>query len=395
MTTATVASTNGRTKSNAVKALCEHGQSVWLDDISRTMLTSGALKRQIEEVGIRGVTSNPTIFEKAIAAGDAYDDDVMQLLRQGRTAGEIFEAVEVEDIRNACDLLRPVYDETDGADGFVSIEVAPSFARDGEGSLTEARRLWASVDRPNLMVKIPGTAEGVPAIRQALIDGINVNITLLFSIENYERVAQAYIAALEARHAAGQPVSRIGSVASFFVSRVDTSVDKKLEEKISATDNPAERERLQGLLGKVAIANAKLAYASFQQTFHGPRFAELRKAGAKVQRPLWASTGVKNPAYRDTLYVEELIGPDTVNTMPGATITAFLDHGEVRRTVDQNVDQARHTIQTLAEVGVDLAAATAQLEDEGIALFSKSFDALLAGVESKRESLAKTAEASA
>lgn len=394
MTTATAASTNGRTKSNPIKALCEHGQSVWLDDISRTMLTSGALERQIEEVGIRGVTSNPTIFEKAIAAGDAYDDDVMQLLQQGKTAGEIFEAVEVADIRNACDLFRPLYDETDGADGFVSIEVAPSFARDGEGSLTEARRLWASVDRPNLMVKIPGTAEGVPAIRQALIDGINVNITLLFSIENYERVAQAYIAALEARHAAGQPVSRIASVASFFVSRVDTLVDKKLEEKITATENPAERERLQGLIGKVAIANAKLAYASFQETFQGPRFAELRKAGAKVQRPLWASTGVKNPAYRDTLYVEELIGPDTVNTMPGGTITAFLDHGVVRRTVDQDVDKARRTIHTLAKAGVDLAAATAQLEDEGIALFSKSFDALLAGVESKRESLAKTAGAS-
>lgn len=395
MTTATVASTNGRAKSNPIKALFEQGQSVWLDDISRTMLTSGALKRQIEEVGIRGVTSNPTIFEKAIAAGDAYDDDVTQLLRQGKTAGEIFEAVAVEDIRNACDLFRPVYDEADGADGFVSIEVVPSFARDGEGSLTEARRLWASVDRPNLMVKIPGTAEGVPAIRQALIDGININITLLFSLENYERVAQAYIAALEARHAAGQPVSRIASVASFFVSRVDTLVDKKLEEKISATDNPEERERLQRLLGKVAIANAKLAYASFQEMFHGPRFAELRKAGAKVQRPLWASTGVKNPAYRDTLYVEELIGPDTVNTMPGATIEAFLDHGDVQRNVDRDVEQARRTIRTLAEVGIDLAAATAQLEDEGISLFSKSFDALLAGVESKRESLAKAAGASA
>lgn len=395
MTTTNTSSTNGRTSSNPIKQLCEQGQSVWLDDISRTMLTSGALERQITEVGIRGVTSNPTIFEKAIAASDAYDDAVMQLLRDGRTAGEIFEAVEVEDIRKACDVFRPLYDETDGADGFVSIEVAPTFARDGEGSLTEARRLWASVDRANLMVKIPGTAEGVPAIRQALIDGINVNITLLFSIENYERVAQAYIGALEARHAAGQPVSRMASVASFFVSRVDTLVDKKLEEKISATDNPAERERLQGLLGKVAIANAKLAYTSFQEMFGGPRFSELRKAGAKVQRPLWASTGVKNPAYRDTLYVEELIGPDTVNTMPGATIKAFLDHGQVRRTVDEDVDEARRTIQTLAEVGVDLAAVTAQLEDEGIASFSKSFEALLAGVEGKRESLARTARASA
>ncbi|HEV2106909.1 MAG TPA: transaldolase [Thermomicrobiales bacterium] len=394
-TTTKTPTTNGRTGSNPIKALCDLGQSVWLDDISRTMLTSGALERQIREIGIRGVTSNPTIFEKAIAAGDAYDDAVMDLLRQGKHAGEIFEAVEVEDIRNACDLFRPVYDETDGGDGFVSIEVAPTFARDGEGSLTEARRLWASVDRPNLMVKIPGTAEGVPAIRQALIDGININITLLFSLDNYERVAHAYVAALNARHAAGQPVGRIASVASFFVSRVDTLVDKLLEEKITSAETAAERERLQGLLGKVAIANAKLAYASFQEIFEGPRFAELRRAGAKVQRPLWASTGVKNPAYRDTLYVEELIGPHTVNTMPNATIQAFMDRGSVEMTVTEGLDEARRTMHTLAEVGIDLAAVTAQLEDEGIASFSKSFETLLAGVESKRESLARTAGVSA
>lgn len=395
MATQSPVTANGRSAKSTVRALCEQGQSVWLDDISRVLLSSGALQQQIDEVGIRGVTSNPTIFEKAIAASDAYDGAVMDLLRQGKKAGEIFESVEVADIRNACDLFRPLYDETDGGDGFVSIEVAPTFARDGDGSLVEARRLWASVDRPNLMVKIPGTAEGVSAIRQALIDGINVNVTLLFSLENYERVANAYVQALETRHKADQPVARMASVASFFVSRVDTLVDKKVEEKIEGAGSESERERLQGLLGKVGVANAKLAYASFQELFEGPRFAELRQAGANVQRPLWASTGVKNPAYRDTLYVEELIGPDTVNTMPAATIEAFLDHGTVERTVDQHVDEAREVINTLAEVGIDLAAVTAQLEDEGIASFAKSFETLLAGVESKRSSLAETAGATA
>ena len=391
MATSSTAKANGRATTSPIRALCEQGQSVWLDDISRVLLNTGVLQRQIDEVGIRGVTSNPTIFEKAIAASDAYDEAVMDLLRQGKSAGEIFEAVEVEDIRNACDLFRPLYDETDGGDGYVSIEVAPVHARDGEASLIEARRLWASVDRPNLMVKIPGTAEGVSAIRQALIDGINVNVTLLFSLENYERVAHAYVAALEARHKADQPVARMASVASFFVSRVDTLVDKKLDEKIEAATSETEKERLRSLLGKVGVANAKMAYASFQELFEGPRFADLRQAGAKVQRPLWASTGVKNPAYRDTLYVEELIGPHTVNTMPAATIDAFLDHGQVARTVDQDVDAAREVIQTLAEVGIDLSAVTAQLEDEGIASFAKSFETLLAGVESKRSSLAEAA----
>ncbi len=392
---ATNMTANGQTAEKTFHALYEQGQSVWLDDISRVLLSTSALKRQIEEVGIRGVTSNPTIFEKAIAASDAYDDAVMTLLRQGKSPGEIFESVEVEDIRNACDLFRPLYEESNGGDGYVSIEVAPTHARDGDASLIEARRLWASVDRPNLMVKIPGTAEGVPAIRQALIDGININVTLLFSLENYERVAQAYVGALETRHEAGQPVARLASVASFFVSRVDTLIDAKLEEKIAEAESETEKERLTGLLGKVGVANAKLAYASFQDLFEGPRFAELRQAGANVQRPLWASTGVKNPNYRDTMYVEELIGPDTVNTMPSATIDAFLDHGAIDRTVDQDVDDARQVIQTLAEVGIDLSAATAQLEDEGIASFAKSFEALLAGVESKRSSLAEAAGASA
>jgi transaldolase len=371
-----------------IEALLSEGQSLWLDDISRTWLQTGHLQRQIEE-GVRGVTSNPTIFEKAISAGTAYDDQISDLIRRGLSAGDIFEAVAVDDIRNACDLFRPLYDATNGGDGFVSIEVAPQFARDTEGTLGEVRRLWGSVDRPNLLVKIPGTSEGVPAIRTALSEGININITLLFSIFNYERVARAYVEALEDRLNRGRSVDRIASVASFFVSRVDTLVDKTIDARIGGTDDPATKERLAGLKGKVAVANAKLAYAKFQEIFGGEDFARLRVAGAKVQRPLWASTGTKNPAYSDVLYVDTLIGPDTVNTMPSKTIEAFLDHGRVARTVDQGVDEAHEIMVTLAAHGIELDDLTAQLEDEGIVLFQKSFDALLAGVESKRAALAE------
>jgi transaldolase len=376
-----------------IEALLNEGQSVWLDDINRTWLQNGQLQRQIEE-GIRGVTSNPTIFERAIASGTAYDEQIADLIRQGRNAGEIFEAVAVDDIRNACDLFRPVYDMTNGGDGFVSIEVAPQFARDSEGTLREVRRLWGSVDRPNLFVKIPGTAEGVPAIRTALAEGININITLLFSIFNYERVAHAYVEALEERLNKGRSVDRVASVASFFVSRVDTIVDKALDEKIAETKDEATKQRLASLKGKVAVANAKLAYAKFQEIFGGEDFARLREAGAKVQRPLWASTGTKNPAYSDLLYVETLIGPDTINTMPNKTIEAFLDHGKVERTVDKNVEEAHEVMVTLAAHDIELDDLTAQLEEEGIASFQKSFDALLAGVESKRAALAETVAAS-
>ena len=283
---------------------------------------------------------------------------------------------------------------TNGGDGFVSIEVAPQFARDSEGTLAEVRRLWGSVDRPNLFVKIPGTAEGVPAIRTALAEGININITLLFSIFNYERVAHAYVEALEERLNKGRSVDRVASVASFFVSRVDTIVDKALDEKIAETKDEATKQRLAGLKGKVAVANAKLAYAKFQEIFGGEDFARLREAGAKVQRPLWASTGTKNPAYSDLLYVETLIGPDTINTMPNKTIEAFIDHGKIERTVDKNVEEAHEVMVTLAAHGIELDDLTAQLEEEGIASFQKSFDALLAGVESKRAALAETVAAS-
>ena len=363
-------------------------QSLWLDDISRAMLQAGTLQKQIEQDGIRGVTSNPTIFEKAIAAGNAYNDQIAELIRAGKSSGEIFEAVEVDDIRNACDLFTDLYEASGGNDGYVSIEVAPEFARDTEGTIGEARRLWSSVKRPNLMVKIPGTAEGIPAIRQALLEGISINVTLLFSVERYEQVALAYVEALEERHAKGESIETLASVASFFVSRVDTLVDGMLDERIKS--DPSVADLAESLKGKIAVANAKLAYQKFLEIFESDRFAPLRAASGNVQRPLWASTGTKNPAYSDVLYVETLIGPDTVNTMPGKTIDAFVDHGVIARTVDTDVEAARQAVADLEKVGVDLRDVTAQLEEEGIASFAKSFDSLISGVEGKRAALAQT-----
>jgi transaldolase len=376
-----------------VAALLEQGQSIWQDDIARSMLTGGSLAAMIEDVGIRGVTSNPTIFEKAIAAGDHYDDQISELIKADKSSDVIFEALAVDDIRNATDLFRPLYDATEGGDGFVSIEVAPDLARDAAGTREAVRRLWDTVGRPNLMVKIPGTVEGAAVIEEMLAEGKNINVTLLFSIEAYERVANAYISALEARHKAGQPIDRIASVASFFVSRVDTAVDKLLDEKIAATSDESERARLEGLKGKAAVANAKLAYEKFKELFGGERFAPVREAGARPQRPLWASTGTKNPAYSDVLYVETLIGPHTVNTMPGKTIQSFLDHGQVRRTVDEGVEEAYQVMRDLKEVGIDMEQVTDQLENEGIDLFVKSFESLIGGVEQKRAALAETVAA--
>jgi len=372
---------------NPIKALLAAGQSVWQDDISRQMIDSGDLQRQIEEVGIRGLTSNPTIFEKAIAGGTAYDEDVKRLLVEGRSAQEIFEHVATDDIRRACDLFLPIYEESGGCDGFVSIEVSPGAARDAEQTRREARQLWTMVDRPNVMIKIPGTAEGAAVIEEMLGLGLNINVTLLFAIESYERVANAYVSALAKRYAANDPIDRLASVASFFVSRVDTLVDKLLDQKIAAATDDRSKARLEGLKGKAAVANAKLAYEKFQEIFEGPRFAPLKAAGANPQRPLWASTGVKNPAYRDTLYAEELIVPHTVNTMPRPLISAFLDHGVVRRTGDQHLDEARRLMADLAEVGIDMKTVTEQLEEEGIASFTKSYDELIAGVESKKSQM--------
>ena len=378
--------------SNRIKQLYEkEGQSAWQDDISRDMLNEGTILTAIEETGVRGLTSNPTIFEKAIAAGTAYDEEIGGLLERDLDAHDIFEAVAVRDIQAATDLFRPLYDASEGGDGFVSIEVSPLGARDAAVTTTDARRLWSAVDRPNLMVKIPGTAEALPVIQQMLEEGININITLLFSVPAYERVAHAYIAALKARQAAGLPIDRIASVASFFVSRVDTLVDKFLDERIAATSDATQKGWLESLKGKAAIANAKIAYQLFEKLFSGAEWESLAAAGASVQRPLWASTSVKNPALPDTRYVDELIGPHTVNTMPRPTITAFLDHGTVARTVDRNVSDAYKTMEDLAAAGIDIDAVTAQLEDEGIASFAKSYDSLLQGVAEKRSQLAGAA----
>jgi transaldolase len=377
---------------NRIKQLYEReGQSAWQDDISRDMLNQGAIRTAIEETGIRGLTSNPTIFEKAIAAGTAYDEEIASLLQRDLDAHEIFETVAVRDIQAATNLFRPLYDASEGDDGFVSIEVSPLGARDAAVTAADARRLWSAVERPNLMVKIPGTAEGVPVIQQMLEAGIKINITLLFSVPAYERVARAYIAALRTRQEAGLPIDRIASVASFFVSRVDTLVDKLLDERIAATSDATQKGWLESLKGKAAIANAKIAYQSFQKLFSGPEWESLAAAGASVQRPLWASTSVKNPALPDTMYVDELIGPHTVNTMPRPTIAAFLDHGTVARTVDRDVSAAYKTMKDLAAAGIDIDAVTAQLEDEGIASFAKSYDSLLQGVAAKRSQLAGAA----
>jgi transaldolase len=367
---------------NNIKKLAELGQSIWQDDISREMLQSGTLKTAIEETGIRGVTSNPTIFQKAISSGDTYDADMSSLLAEGKDAAEVFQTVAVKDIQDACDLFRPLYDETGGEDGFVSLEVLPSLARDTEGTIENARVLWQAVDRPNLMVKVPGTDEGKSAIQTLLTEGININVTLLFSLKNYEAVARAYIDALKARHEAGLRIDHVASVASFFVSRVDTLADKLIDEKISSGESNADM--LKGLKGKVAVANAVLAYETFERLFHSPEFRDLADAGAKVQRPLWASTGTKNPAYPDTLYVDTLIGPHTVNTAPPKTIDAFLDHGTVERTVDSDYAAAHKVLDDLKSAGIDIDAITAQLEEEGIASFMTSYDDLLAGVEGKR-----------
>jgi transaldolase len=374
---------------NRIKQLFrEEGQSAWQDDISRDMLNEGSIRTAIEETGIRGLTSNPTIFEKAIAAGSAYDEEIGGLLERDLDAHAIFETVAVRDIQGATDLFRTIYESSEGGDGFVSIEVSPLAARDPAVTTADVRRLWSAVDRPNLMVKIPGTVEAVPIIQQMLTEGININITLLFSVAAYERVARAYISALAARQAAGQPIDRIASVASFFVSRVDTLVDKLLDEKIAATGDATQKGWLQSLKGKAAIANAKIAYQSFERLFSGAEWDSLAAAGADVQRPLWASTSVKNPAFPDTMYVDELIGPHTVNTMPRPTIAAFLDHGTVARTIDKDLSGAYKTMEDLAAAGIDIDAVTTQLEDEGIASFAKSYDSLLAGVAAKRSQLA-------
>lgn len=365
---------------NPVRRLHDFGQSPWLDFLSRGLLTSGQLARLIEEDGIAGVTSNPAIFEKAILASDDYDDAIARLAREGRSAQEIYEILTVEDVRSAADLMRPMYDETDGLDGYVSLEVNPHLARDTEGTLEEARRLWGKVDRPNLFIKVPATTEGLPAIEQLISEGINVNVTLLFGLPRYREVAEAYISGLERRLADGHPIDRVASVASFFLSRIDVLLDPIFEEKIAGGGPEAEKARR--LRGEVAIASAKVAYATiYRELFSSERFRALADRGARVQRLLWASTSTKNPEYPDTKYVEPLIGPDTVNTMPLETIEAYRDHGNPAPRLEEGVEEAQALLALLPEVGVDLDAATARLIEEGIEKFNQPYDKLLATLE--------------
>lgn len=374
---------------NPLFELSTYGQSVWYDSISRSLISSGGLQTLLDDFAVVGVTSNPSIFEKAIGGSADYDEDIRTLTEADQKAPQIFERIATDDVRSACDVLLPIYQRTNGVDGRVSIEVGPASAHNTAETMVEARRLWRTVDRPNLMVKIPGTPQGIPAIEQMIAEGISINITLLFAVSMYEQVMEAYLKGLERRVAEGQPIDGIHSVASFFVSRVDTMVDKELEAKIAATGDAAQQERLRGLLGKAAIANAKLAYQSFKRVFSGARWAALQAKGANLQRPLWASTSTKNPAYSDTMYITELVGPHTVNTIPDTTLRAFADHGVVRgNTIEAGVDDAQQVLQQLTELGINVQEITEQrLVKEGVDAFVKSFDTLIAGLRSKRDAI--------
>ena len=357
-----------------VDLFAKQGQSPWLDFIQRSMLNDGGLERYVEQDGLRGVTANPTIFAHAIGAGDDYDAQIADLVRAGVQVREMFEPIAAQDIRQACDVLRPVFDASGGDDGFVSIEVSPEKAFDTQATIDEAKRWWKLIARPNLLVKIPATEPGLPAIEECLAAGININITLIFAVEFYERVMEAYLCGLERRAAGNEDLRAINSVASFFVSRVDTIADELIEARLADAKSDAERVLLRGLLGKIAVANAKIAYQRFVEVFGGERFKKLAARGAKVQRPLWASTGTKNARYSDILYVQELIGPDTVNTMPPKTIDAFRDHGVARRTIDGGVDEARRQLAQLEASGISLTEITDKLQRDGVGAFVKSFD---------------------
>jgi transaldolase / glucose-6-phosphate isomerase len=374
--------------SNPLTAVQAHGQSIWYDNIRRALITSGELKRLIEEDGVLGITSNPAIFQKAIGLTSDYDDAIRAAL--DLTPYEIYEALAVQDIRDALDLLRPVYERTGGRDGFVSLEVSPLIAHDTATTIGEAKRLFALLNRPNAMIKIPATAAGIPAIEEAIYAGLNINVTLIFGIDNYEQVAEAYIRGLERRVADGLPVGQIDSVASFFLSRIDTLVDKMLDNNIRAAQGrDLARVALNNKLkGKAAIANARLAYQAYKEIFGGARFAKLREAGANVQRVLWASTGTKNPAYPDTMYVDSLIGRDTVNTLPPDTLEKFRDHGTVAATLEENIAEAEQALAGLRDVGIDLKAITTRLQADGVEQFIDAFEGLLRQVDARRNVLA-------
>ena len=359
------------------------GQSVWFDFIRRSLITSGELQALIDK-GVRGITSNPAIFEKAIAGSNDYDEAIKKVIQTEKSIDEIYESLAIEDISMAADLLRSIYESTNGKDGYVSLEVNPHLADDTENTIAEARRLFETLNRPNVMIKVPATAAGIPAITALIGDGVNVNVTLIFGLENYKAVADAYLAGLEKLLASGpsvkggHPVNRVASVASFFVSRVDSAVDQALAE--------ANAKELQG---KIAIANSKVAYAEFKKIFSGPRWEELENKGARAQRVLWASTSAKNPDYPDTIYVDELIGPRTVNTLPPATVDSFIDHGKAAETLTLGVDEAQRQIEKLKTLGIDLNAITQKLQDDGVIAFAQPFDALMQSLADKRDRLAQ------
>jgi transaldolase len=373
---------------NPLIELTRLGQSVWNDNIERKLLTSGELKRLIDEDGLSGVTSNPAIFEKAIASSDLYAEQLRGLAEKGKGAQEIYEALAIQDIQMAADVLEGVYEKTGATDGFVSLECSPLLAHDTQGTIEETRRLWRLVDRKNVMIKIPGTAEGIPAIEQAIYEGININITLLFSLHAHDQTMEAFIRGLERRAAENKPIDRISSVASFFVSRIDSAVDKELERRIGQSTAQEEKGKLQSLLGRIAIANAKMAYQRYKKAFHGERFGALKQKGAQVQRPLWASTSTKNPVYPDVYYVEALIGPETVDTLPPATIVAFRDHGRARVSIDTNLDEEQALLARLDEVGISLDQVTAHVLADAVRLFVEPFEKLLKTIEARAAEVA-------
>jgi transaldolase len=379
---------------NPLVELTRSGQSVWHDGIERRLITSGELKRLIDEDELRGVTSNPTIFEKAIDSTDDYSDQLREQAERRKGASEIYEALAVRDIQMAADLLAPVFRKTGGTDGFVSLECSPLLARDTAATVGEARHLWRLLNRKNVMIKIPATFEGFPAIEQCIYEGININITLIFSLESYKKTIEAYLRGLERRLAEGKPIGRIVSVASFFVSRIDTAVDRQIEERIARLDSPKEKAEVERLRGRIAIANAKMAYQIFKEVFHGERFAALRTQGAQVQRPLWASTSAKNPAYSDVYYVEALIGPETVNTLPPATLKAFRDHGRVRISLEEHLEEEVAMLARLEDVGIRLDEVTQQVLDEGVKLFAQSFEKLLKAIQARRDEMVSGLSAS-
>jgi len=370
---------------NPLLELKKYGQSVWYDNLNRELIVHGKLQRMVDEDGVSGGTSNPSIFEKAIASGDVYDDHLRSVADQEIDA--IYDALTVKDVQLSAEVFGSIYEQTQGADGYASLEVSPALANDTQASIGAARRLFAALDRPNAMIKIPGTQEGLPAIEQCLSEGININITLLFGVENYEQVAWAYISALEKRKGRGQRIDNIASVASFFVSRVDTLVDERLQKRVDAAGEASERGRLRSLLGKAGIANAKVAYEKYKEIFAGDRWKPLAKEGAKVQRCLWASTSTKNPDYRDVMYVEGLIGQDTINTLPQSTLDAFREHGRVAATLEQDVAAAHKLIQQLNESGIDFRGVTDELQVQGVKLFCDSFNKARESIRQKREVL--------